>query len=140
MTTNNSGKDFWAVVFGATDKSIEKFSESLAANNVNLVLVDRNKALLHKMANDLYKKYEIRVEAILVDKDNSITEPVMMERLRELDISLVVPHESVDNMGESIRNILEEKDISMDTHKVNKLNVYSTRYFAEAANNFIEML
>lgn len=140
MSDNKNGHDFWAVVFGASEKNIEEFSESLAARHINLILVDSDKSSLQKKANDLYRKYGIRVEVVTVNPDNSDTEDDIMYRIREMDISLLVPHGSDPGMGESIRDKLQKNNMVMEAHKAKKLNVYATRHFAETANDFIEML
>ena len=140
MTDSKSCQDVWAVVFGATEKSIEEFYESLAARRINLILIDRDKSSLQMKANDLYKKYGVRVEAVSIDPDAESAENTIMDRIRELDVSLLVPHESVKTMGESILNNLGNNDIEMKAHKTENLNVYTTRNFAEAANDFIDML
>lgn len=140
MSDNKNGQDVWAVVFGASEKSIEEFCESLAARYINLILVDRDRSKLQKKANDLYKKYGVRVEAVSISPDNNNPEDIIMDRIREMDVSLLVPHGCSDSMDESIRDNLQKNNIVMEAHKSKKLNIYATRHFAETANDFIEML
>ena len=80
----------WALVTGASQGIGEEFARQLAANGLNVVLVDRRKQLLDNVAKELESKYNIKAKTVLVDLSQSEAINIIAEATKEIEIGLLV--------------------------------------------------
>jgi short-subunit dehydrogenase len=69
----------WGLVAGAAEGLGRAFSLNLAAEGINLILVDQQKELLTSLARELESDYGIRVRTLHLDLESAEAVEEMME-------------------------------------------------------------
>lgn len=133
MNESNTQREHWAVVVGATGKTGEKLARTLAKMNVNLILVDGNKALLHSNANTLHNQYHITVEAILYDNDISSSDSTIIKAIKHQDVGLYLTREYVDNMDASLSNLINMHAIDIRLLSYDAMNTFLEKSYIGGA-------
>ena len=124
MNDINTHREHWAIVVGATGKTGEKLTRALAEKNVNLILVDANKAMLHSHANALHNQHHITVEAILQDNGFSNNDSTMIKAIKHQDVGLYLSREFVNDMDAKLSNLINMHAIDIRILSKNAMNAF----------------
>jgi len=89
----------WAVVTGASSGIGKAFSELLAKNGVNVVVVARGKENLLSLQSHLEKQYSVKVRSIALDLAESDSAARLGEQTADLDVGLLVANAGVQTHG-----------------------------------------
>jgi short-subunit dehydrogenase len=80
----------WALIAGASEGIGACLADEIAARGVNVVLVARNTALLHDVADGVQKRHGVEVKAVVQDLTDSDVAARVAEATDGLDVGLVV--------------------------------------------------
>ncbi|CAG9332705.1 unnamed protein product [Blepharisma stoltei] len=89
------GRGSWALVTGASDGIGLGFSEFLASQGFNIILIGRNPEKLKKLAQSIEEKFPIKTRCIIKDFSLSAKDPQnffkdIKDQTRDLDVSILV--------------------------------------------------
>ena len=124
-------KPLWAVVASATDQLGTRYSEALASNDLNLLLIDTDKSLLQTNANRLYKEYNVGVEIICLDPEKNLEEVMLENRLKDMQIGVFVPDSKNKKIDEILHCEINNKGEKLEVIKTGAKDIYVTRHLAE---------
>ena len=110
----------WALVTGANSGIGKAFSQQLASQGYNLVLVGRQPELIEKVSAEIGDKYSIETREVIVDlsTDNFLAQ--VITQTRGLDIGLLISNAGDDAMGALLRvnlnNLKQMLRLNTSTH------------------------
>lgn len=105
----------WALIIGGSKGIGEAYSRQLAAKGINLVITARGADQLEKLATELTQTYNIKVQTIVIDlNDTNVLEHVKPQ-IEDLEIGLLV-------YNTAYYDIKEFYDCDIDSH-LRTLNV-----------------
>jgi short-subunit dehydrogenase len=80
----------WVLVAGAAEGLGGAFTRALAAQQMNLILVDHQKELLNTLISDLEVSFPIQVKALHLDLADQDSVDLMMDTIAEVDCRLII--------------------------------------------------
>jgi hypothetical protein len=99
----------WAVIAGASVGLGAEFARQLAAKGLNLVLVARRAGLLEERAKVLTETYGIEVRPVPLDLASADLQSALCERIRDLDVGLLVYNAALELIGSFLEQDLADK-------------------------------
>lgn len=93
----------WALVTGANSGIGAAFTENLAAQGYNLVLVGRQKKAVQQAADNIAQKYKVKTRSIIVDLSTDDFLQQISDQTSDLDIGLLISNAGDDAMGALLR-------------------------------------
>lgn len=107
----------WALVTGATSGIGRAFTELLAKEGFNVVVVARDKKRLDRIAHHITAHYGIEARAIVCDFSDPDAADALYRATEDLDVGLVIP-----NAGQQVTGAFTE--VGIDDHEnLIRLNV-----------------
>lgn len=97
--------DGWALITGATSGIGEAFSQQLAQQGFNLVLISRNENTLTNAKKKL-KQHDVQIRTLAIDLSLPAAIEKIKQQTNDLDIGLVIPNAGAENTGELVENDL----------------------------------
>ena len=113
----------WAIVAGASEGLGAAYAEALAARGLHLVLVARRAELLHSLAAELSKKYNVETRIIVLDLATSDAVEQIAENTEDVEIGLLVYNAAFSAIGPFLERPLEDhiNEISTNAFTLLKL-------------------
>jgi short-subunit dehydrogenase len=99
----------WAVIAGASVGLGAEFARQLAAKGLNLVLVARRVGPLEERARVLTETYGIEVRTVPLDLASADLQSALCERIRDLDVGLLVYNAALELIGSFLEQDLADK-------------------------------
>ena len=99
----------WAIVAGASEGLGAEYAKGLAARGLNLILIARREELLHALAGELSKSYNVRTKLLVLDLSSYNAAEQIVHQTMDLDIGLLVYNAAFSAVGPFL-------DHSMDDH------------------------
>lgn len=107
----------WAMVTGAAMGLGAEFARQIAANNINVVLVDRDEDNLQACAREIQEKYSVETCCILADLASENCLEVITSQLADREIGLLVNNAGISHLGEFLPQsrefLLKQLNINM---------------------------
>jgi short-subunit dehydrogenase len=94
----------WGLVAGAAEGLGRAFSLNLAAEKINLILVDQQEELLESLARELEGDYGIRVKTLHLDLESAEAVEGMMELIREVNCRMIVYNAAFSRVQRFLQN------------------------------------
>lgn len=89
----------WALVTGGTSGIGAAFAETLAAQQINLVLVARGAAALEKQAAQWRERFGIEVRTVVADLSEAQALPRVLAAVEDLPIGILIPCAAMETQG-----------------------------------------
>lgn len=89
----------WALITGASSGIGKEMARELAKQKFDLVLVARNEVALEQLSKELAPKYGIQTRVIALDLAHDGAPQSLYDRVRDIDIGLLVASAGIDEMG-----------------------------------------
>jgi short-subunit dehydrogenase len=112
-----------ALVAGASEGIGAAFSEYLAAEGMDLVLVARRRDPLEQLAVSLKKKYNIEVECICCDLSDREAANTISEAVKGKEVSLIVYNAALSYIGPFEGNSMEHHNRIAFTNMITPMNM-----------------
>ena len=112
-----------ALVAGASQGIGAAFSNYLAAEGMDLVLVARGKEALDQLANSLKKEYHINVTCVYCDLSESNASSIIQEAIHGKEINLLVYNAALSYIGPFEKNSLEHHNQIAQTNMLTPMNM-----------------
>ncbi len=80
----------WALIAGSAEGLGEAFTESLAAQGVNLILLDRKEDALNEIVKEVVRKHGIKIVPLCIDLADENAWKVCMDAMRDAGCRLLV--------------------------------------------------
>ena len=93
----------WALVTGANSGIGAAFTDKLAAQGYNLVLVGRQQKAVQQAADNIAQKHHVKTRAVIVDLTTEDFLQHISEQTSDLDIGLLISNAGDDAMGALLR-------------------------------------
>lgn len=133
MNNTKSRREHWAVVIGTRGYMAEKLTHALADNNLNLILVDEDKPLLHTKANALYSRYGATVEAIYLDKSENMADVTLLNTVKNRDVMLFLSSDFAECMDATLRDVIENSAVEVRYVTRNTMDSFIEKSYAQGA-------
>jgi short-subunit dehydrogenase len=104
----------WAVVAGASEGLGAAFARRLAAGGLSLVVVARRQGLLEELARELSSDYGVEVLPVALDLGLPDAAATLLERLRDLEVGLLIYNAALSPIGPFLDQALDEKLRALD--------------------------
>ena len=104
----------WAVVAGASEGLGAAFARQLAAAGLSVVLVARRRALLEELARELASEHGVETLAVTLDLGLPDAAATLLERIRDLDVGLLVYNAALSPIGPFLDQALDDKLRAID--------------------------
>ena len=98
----------WALVTGGASGIGAEFARQLAARGLNLVLADLQEGAAQQIAGELGASHEIEALAVKVDLAEPEFLPGLLERVKGLEIGLLVNNAGYGSAGEFLKTGIAE--------------------------------
>ena len=112
-----------ALVAGASQGIGKAFSNYLAAEGMDLVLIARGKETLDQLANSLIKEYSINVTCVYCDLSDSNAINIIQEAIWGKEINLLVYNAALSYIGPFEENSLEHHNQIAQTNMITPMNM-----------------
>lgn len=103
-----------AVVTGATSGIGKEFSRRLAEKGYDLIVVGRREKLLEKVALDIEKDFNVKVETKILDLANNEKLDAFIKYIKEKDIEFLV-----NNAGHGAKDTFTRDELSSQVEMIN---------------------
>ena len=114
----------WALVAGAAEGIGEAFSRRLAAKGMNLLMVDHNEPALHRLADELEKKYNIKVANIYLDLAQLNAPEILIKEIREKECRLLVYVAAFSRIDWFLNNTADDLERYTDVNLLTPLHLF----------------
>jgi uncharacterized protein len=104
----------WALVAGAAEGLGESFTEALAKKGMNLVMVDLNATVLHKLAERIKINYNVMIREISLDLSENDAWMKCMKAIHDLDCRMLIYIPAYSRVQEFLSNSPGELDKYID--------------------------
>jgi short-subunit dehydrogenase len=125
MSTSNLKQKYgqWALVAGASKGIGAAFSNYLAAQGMNLVLVARNRNDLDKLAASLTDQYKIQVSCISCDLSDPEAANQIKSAVHGIEIGLLVYNAALSYIGPFEKNSLDHHNQIARANMITPMNL-----------------
>ncbi len=89
----------WALVAGAAVGLGAEYARQIAAHGLNLMLLDRDGALLRATADEIQSRYGVKTKAVTVDLARSDLVDVLRPQVADVEVGLVVYNAAVGTVA-----------------------------------------
>jgi len=96
----------WALVTGSTSGIGYAFSQQLAKQGFNLVLISRDQNKLDKTKVNINEQYGVQIRTVTIDLFQFDAIDRIIQQTSDLEIGLVIPNAGTENTGELVDNDL----------------------------------
>jgi short-subunit dehydrogenase len=113
----------WALVAGASKGIGAAFSNYLAAERMDLVLIARNRKDLKDLATSLIDRYKIQVSCISCDLSDANAANQIKSAVQDMEISLLVYNAALSYIGPFEKNSLEHHNQIARANMITPMNL-----------------
>jgi short-subunit dehydrogenase len=100
----------WVLVAGAAEGLGRAFAKALAAEQMNLILVDQKKELLNSLITDLEDSFQIQAKALHLDLADQDAVDLMIDSVKDVDCRFIIYNAAfsrVQSYLDNDRNMLD---------------------------------
>ncbi|CAG9333344.1 unnamed protein product [Blepharisma stoltei] len=125
------GSNSWVLVTGASDGIGFGFTEYLACQGFNIILIGRNPNKTHNAARYLEEKFPIKTKCIIKDFSLCTENPIefftdIKEQTRDLDISILINNVGYGHAFDIFASLKEDDNLS-----TNAINIWSITFLTK---------
>ena len=106
----------WAIIAGAAEGLGEAYSTALAKRKINLLMIDNQGQVLHKLAGKLMNQYDIKVVFLHMDLSSPEAVNKIMKAAEKLDLRLLVYNAAFSPIKPFINYSSEEIDTFIEVN------------------------
>eukprot|EP00092_Neocalanus_flemingeri_P040992 GFUD01044635.1.p1 GENE.GFUD01044635.1~~GFUD01044635.1.p1 ORF type:complete len:315 (-),score=67.28 GFUD01044635.1:264-1208(-) len=103
----------WGLVTGCTQGIGREYAMGLAARGMDVILVSRNRNKLEEVQREIKAFYNVRTTVIVADFTDVEIIPVVVKKVKELDIDLGILVNNVGTAGEHMMPFLDQDEATV---------------------------
>jgi short-subunit dehydrogenase len=131
-----------AIVFGASEGIGAAFSEYVATQGVDVILVARDPIKLERLQSELMDKYKVEVTILSQDLSAADSVQTVFDKFEHIEIGLVVYNAALSFIGPFLKNSLSNHQSIAQVNMLSPLaalHLFGDRFLSQGKGGFILM-